>query len=59
MAAGEIAPQLLTFASGTIDKGVDSFEAQGTQAPFMPGPEPTGDLLRGPALGEAVLDEGP
>ncbi len=38
---------------------VDSSEAQGAQAPFMPGPEPTGDLLRDPALGEAVLDEGP
>ena len=56
--AGQEAPEPSRLLAGAVDPAVDRLRADRPQAGLDPEPQPSGDLLRRPALGQAVRDIG-
>ena len=52
--AGQVAPEPPRLLAGAVDPDVDRLRADRPQASLDPEPQPSGDLLGRPALGQAV-----
>jgi hypothetical protein len=50
-------PELLGLLRGPMDEGVDGLGGDGAQPPFLAALQPAGDLLRRPALEQALAHE--